>query len=399
MKTVGLACLTVVAMNLHTAEILKVLECHDRVVQHGMETLDFAREVNSLFGATNVDHFISNFESKTHAPVWNSVTYFLGRYTFTLQVPISIDYENCRPTGATGSAIVYVNEVTKVEISTSGIAGATLKGGIGKLDDKQWKKLVANAGDWSVVGVPIFTNRTPITNFDAYVRQVREPIRNRKEGFDDPIRKALQSLRDGTYLAKTNSSPADCPDGLSRYEKVVCYGKHDVVANEFETFFGTANVDHFISKFGSKTQTPVWHSIAYFGGRYRAALQFPLSIDYQKCTPGGALASAFIQIHEITKVNVSKSGVSGATTRGQWELGPNEWKWLLKNKGDWSVVKVPINTKAPVKDFDKYVKLERGRPLAIRQEEFDKPIRKVIDGLGYGASFGRGTATNSTPRP
>jgi len=365
MKTVGLACLTVVAMNLHTAEILKVLECHDRVVQHGMETLDFAREVNSLFGATNVDHFISNFESKTHAPVWNSVTYFLGRYTFTLQVPISIDYE----------------------------------GGIGKLDDKQWKKLVANAGDWSVVGVPIFTNRPPITNFDAYVRQVREPIRNRKEGFDDPIRKALQSLRDGTYLAKTNSSPADCPDGLSCYEKVVCYGKHDVVANEFETFFGTANVDHFISKFGSKTQTPVWHSIAYFGGRYRAALQFPLSIDYQKCTPGGALASAFIQIHEITKVNVSKSGVSGATTRGQWELGPNEWKWLLKNKGDWSVVKVPINTKAPVKDFDKYVKLERGRPHAIRQEEFDKPIRKVIDGLGYGASFGRGTATNSTPRP
>ena len=120
MKTVGLACLTVVAMNLHTAEILKVLECHDRVVQHGMETLDFAREVNSLFGATNVDHFISNFESKTHAPVWNSVTYFLGRYTFTLQVPISIDYE----------------------------------GGIGKLDDKQWKKLVANAGDWSARSSP-----------------------------------------------------------------------------------------------------------------------------------------------------------------------------------------------------------------------------------------------------
>jgi len=67
--------------------------------------------------------------------------------------------------------------------------------------------------------------------------------------------------------------------------------------------------------------------------------------------------------------------------------------------GTGSVVKVPINTKAPVKDFDKYVKLERGRPLAIRQEEFDKPIRKVIDGLGYGVSFGRGTATNSTPRP
>ena len=90
------------------------LDCYEKVVRHGIEALILPGEVNSLFGATNVDHFISNFGSKTHAPLWNSVTYFAGRYTLALQVPISIDYEKCSLNGATGPAVISLNEVTKV---------------------------------------------------------------------------------------------------------------------------------------------------------------------------------------------------------------------------------------------------------------------------------------------
>src|SRR6266498_469924 len=100
MKTVGLLIVALGAMNLSGADILKVLECHDKVVQHGIETLTFAQEVNSLFGATNVDHFISKFGSKTFMPGWNSVTYFGGRYRLLLQVPIAIDYNKCKLNGA-----------------------------------------------------------------------------------------------------------------------------------------------------------------------------------------------------------------------------------------------------------------------------------------------------------
>src|SRR2546429_4252112 len=192
MRTIYWLTLVLGAINLHAGDILEVLECHDKVVQHGIETLSFAKEINSLFGATNVDHFISSFGSKTPAPVWNSVTYFSGRYTLTLQVPISIDYENCRLNGATDPAIVvYINEVTKVEISTSGIAGATLKGGIGKLGESEWKRLVKNGGDWSVVNVPLFKNGPPIKNFYEDVRQRGEPIRNWKEGFCNPLKHNL----------------------------------------------------------------------------------------------------------------------------------------------------------------------------------------------------------------
>src|SRR5262245_14205805 len=147
-----------------------------------------------------------------HTPIWNSSAYFGGRYTFTLQVPISIDYESCKVNGAVNSATVSLNEVTNVEISTSGIAGARLKGSIGpkrgELSENEWKWLVRHNGDWSVVNVPILTNAPPIKNFDEYVRQCREPIRNRKEGFDKPVREALENLRKRQSATNANESPA-----------------------------------------------------------------------------------------------------------------------------------------------------------------------------------------------
>ena len=90
--------------------------------------------------------------------------------------------------------------------------------------------------------------------------------------------------------------------------------------------------------------------------------------------------SAMVQIDEITKVDISKPGISGATIKGRWTLGQSEWKWLVKNKGDWSVVKVPILTNAPVKGFEECVRQEKGRPIRKRQEDFDEPIRHSIDG-------------------
>ncbi len=380
-------------MNLHSADILRELECHDKVVRHGIETFSLAGEINSLFEATNVDHFISNFGSKTDAPIWNSVTYFAGRYILVLQVPVAIDYQNCRFNGTTGSAAISVNEVTKVDISTSGNAQATLKGGIGELTESDWGNLVTHHGDWSVVKVPIRTNGPPIKDFDEYVRQAREPIRNRQEGFDKPIKQTLQALRDrkaslpdaNEEKKAANKLPVDgASNELDCHEKVVRQGLESLILpEEVNSLFGAGNVDHFISKIGSKKQIPVWHSVTYFAGRYRLLLQVPISIDYEKCKLNGAMNSAMVQISEITKVEISKSGIAGATMKGQWLLGQGEWKWLVKNKGDWSVVKVPIRTNAPVNRFEEYVRQERGRPIRNRQEEFDKPIRQAIDVLRY----------------
>jgi hypothetical protein len=168
---------------------LKEYECHDKAVEHAVDILTFPKEVETLFGATNVDHFIRNFSG---AAIWNSAAYFAGRYTLELGVPIAIDYEHCRVKQVLGPAEVRITEVTQVSFSRSGAPGATLKGHW-RLSENEWRSLVKNDGNWSVVNVPIVSN-APVKDFDAYANSIRDPIRYRKENFDKPVKEAWEAL-------------------------------------------------------------------------------------------------------------------------------------------------------------------------------------------------------------
>lgn len=180
---------------------LKEFECHDKAVDHGLATLTFPKEVETLFGATNVDHFIQPF---TGSAVWNSAAYFAGRYTFELRVPIAIDYEHCRVKNILGPPEIWIDEVTKVDFSRSGAPGARLEGGHWRLNENEWNSLVKNGGNWSVVKVTIVSN-APVKGFDAYANSIREPIRYRKDNFDKPVREAWEDLR---KRGETNTTPA-----------------------------------------------------------------------------------------------------------------------------------------------------------------------------------------------
>ena len=182
-----------ITIKIQSADILKELECHDRIVLQGVKVLGFPREVESLFGLSNVDHFISNFGSRTEAAVWHSVAYFSDRYVLSLWVPVAIDFDKCMLVGASNAATIQINQVVKVEVSRSGIAGATMKGQW-TLNENEWRFLVKSGGKWPAVGVPIVTN-APVEGFSEYARQSREPIRNRKEGFDNVIKQTIESIR------------------------------------------------------------------------------------------------------------------------------------------------------------------------------------------------------------
>jgi hypothetical protein len=139
---------------------LKEFECHDKAVEHGLDTLIFPEEVETLFGATNVDHFIWHFTGKA---VWNSAAYFAGRYTLKLRVPVALDYEHCRVKDALGPAEVWIDEVTKVDFYGTS-PGARLEGGHWRLNENEWRLLVKNQGNWSVVNVPIVSMRRSRTS-------------------------------------------------------------------------------------------------------------------------------------------------------------------------------------------------------------------------------------------
>ena len=175
-------------MNVSCGNLVKEVQCHDKVIDHGVETFQLAKDVDLLFGGTNVDHFISNFGSKALKPVWNSQAHFGGRYTFVLQAEVDIDYQKCKLIAQTAAATAYLNEVTNVSISASGMAGAELRGGNWILGESQWKELIRNKGDWASVQLPILTNAPTVKGFDEYVRQVRE-AHNRREELGLPNRK------------------------------------------------------------------------------------------------------------------------------------------------------------------------------------------------------------------
>ena len=378
-------------MTSFSANIVDQLECHDRVVHHGLETLLVPKEIESIFGTTNVDHFISGFGSKRPAPTWNSVAYFLGRYRLTFRMPIGIDYAKCRVSTTTGSPAFLINEVVEAYVSKSVIAGATMQGQW-LLNENDWKLLVKSKCDWSIVRVPILTN-APVNGFIEFERQQREPIRNRKEGFDKRVKQAFEippsenpdSPRTNTHVTILPEKRADdLTKEFSCYENVIRNGvKHLVFPKEVESLFGPTNVDHFISKFGSNTLTPVWHSLTYFDGRYQLLLQVPVSIDYENCKLNGAKNSAVVQIGELITLMGNKSQAAETTIRERWKLNENEWKSLVRNHGDWSAVKIPIVKDSPVVGFSDYVRRERSRPIRERQEVFDKPIRTAVDLLHY----------------
>ena len=149
-----------------------VIRCHDDVVRDARVHFQLARDMNAIFGAANVDHFISDFGSRTETPIWNSQTYFAGRYTACLQVPIAIDYEKCGFIGSVGKATIYIIETVRVDISPHGSAEATNKGQW-ILTQAEWAEFVKSKGNWAKVNIPILTN-APVKNFDEFVRQTRK---------------------------------------------------------------------------------------------------------------------------------------------------------------------------------------------------------------------------------
>ncbi len=393
MRTFLLVCL-VLSFRLCADDALKILERQDAVVRNGMGSLSLIRDVNQVFGASNVDHFISSLGDEDHKPFWNSIAHFGGRYVFELQFLVVIDYRTDTPTGISGPVTANINEVTQVDYQPGGGAGAWFRGGHWHLTPDDLRRLATNGGDWAAVGIPIVTNGVPIEHFQDYVEASRRPLRGGKAQIGELIKEAIAAAE---ATGAKSSGPSAKPKDLSNiwkyvrpeagcYEKMVRDGSRLLILpGEVEKLFGTNNVDHLISKFDSKGKIPVWHSVAYFGGRYRLLLQIPIWFDHHDCDTDslGGMNSAMIQINEIAGVSVGKDGVATAQLGSHWDLSQTAWEALVKNNGQWSVVNLPIVTNFPVAGFETYVTQERHRDLRERQEALDKTVRATVDAFRY----------------
>ena len=172
-----------------------ILECHDATVKDGIKSLVLPAEVESTFGKTNVDHFISFF-NETNQNLWNSVAYFYGRYLLTMQVKVQIDYNDCTVTKALAPAEFTINEVIEVERMETGQVSAAMQGQW-RFTASDWKRFLKSK-DWSTIGVPIRTN-APVSGFEKFVAQARAPIQASKA---NRLKKATPTERPSSSRTK-----------------------------------------------------------------------------------------------------------------------------------------------------------------------------------------------------
>lgn len=164
------------------AAVFKTLECYDKVVAEGVKVLVLPTQMEALFNATNVDHFITDFTTFTNDTEWQSVAYVWGRYMISMSIPIVVDHTKCTIVRARGPADVVINEVVGVSLSEAGTA-ATKFEGQWRFSQKQWAKLVEKGGDWSVLQIPIITNK-PVRGFRLFEKGERAPRRRPKGNAD-----------------------------------------------------------------------------------------------------------------------------------------------------------------------------------------------------------------------
>jgi hypothetical protein len=141
-------------------------------VEDGIKTVPHIDEIKRIFTNEPTDHFITQFGFHEREPVmWNTEVFFGGQYIFTYQVYVAVDYAKYQITKTVGAPKFSLVRVNRVFEETSGNTGADFSEDY-KFDEAAWEKIVANHGDFSVIGIRIDTNHY-IQGFDKYVGAVR----------------------------------------------------------------------------------------------------------------------------------------------------------------------------------------------------------------------------------
>ena len=123
-------------------------------------------------------------------------------------------------------------------------------------------------------------------------------------------------------------------------------------AHEMDQLY--ADCRHFITY--TQADSPVFNSVAYFGGRYELTMQVP--VDIQSATSGSMIGSPIFYLHEISSVTVLPGGqVNTSYSRGL-EFGPREWATVYSTNGNYSTIGFNVIT-TPVANYAQHVTAAR----------------------------------------
>jgi len=147
------------------------MDDYKATVRHGIKNVPHVQEVMKMFPGVPTDHFITQYGFEKDKPVqWNTEMFIYGRYIFTYQVDVVVDYQNNRIEKILTNAQFAMREITNVTDYGDNI-GARF-GSDDKFGEKKWNMVVASKGDFSVIGINLKTN-SPVPRFNEFVNATR----------------------------------------------------------------------------------------------------------------------------------------------------------------------------------------------------------------------------------
>ena len=150
---------------------------------------------------------------------------------------------------------------------------------------------------------------------------------------------------------------------------VGCGGQHDKAGHDMTVRYGEQNdalVQQFmeitpgdgqwnwISYFDGYGGRPHWNSFGKLYDRYTLEMQFDIEINYRR-RDFKRISEPRFYVLEVIEVEVPSSPKHGIGCKfgDGFTFGLDEWKTLVKNKGDFSSIGIELKKDSPVDNFDR----------------------------------------------
>lgn len=113
---------------------------------------------------------------------------------------------------------------------------------------------------------------------------------------------------------------------------------------------------HYITYSGDHT-SPIWNSVAFFGGRYQLTMQVPVQI--RSAAEGRMAGQPQYLLLEVERVDHTPDGRVQTSFGQNIRFGPDEWRKVYEADGDFSAAGFKIGDRPPVTGFDDFAAAHR----------------------------------------
>ena len=144
-----------------------------KTVEQGIKTVPNVEEIREMFPDAPKIHYIEQLgtQTRTQPAHWNTVVWLWGRYELTYQILVKPDYDKHSIKHSEHERAIFL--LGEIKEMTNEGRGVIFGSGGKEFFEKDWNKVVAAKGDFSVIGVYLTTN-APIAGIENYITASRD---------------------------------------------------------------------------------------------------------------------------------------------------------------------------------------------------------------------------------